>query len=163
MTNTQSVIRAFLALLSGALLLALAACSDNSNDGPSREACGSSTWRTSNAGVVLCPGADSCECSGGQVCCVPPNPAATDVGTCSDLGACTGVAFACNGPEDCGAGTVCCAKGYSAACSTAAECFGVDTYVLCHADQDCTTQLGATCGPADPGTYWSNLMGVCRN
>jgi hypothetical protein len=154
-------------LVIGLLLLSsiplLIACSgdDDGLDGASRAAC-DTTWRSSTPGVVVCPGAGDCQCGLPEACCVPTSPTATDVGACSAATSCAALLFACDGPEDCNAGQVCCGKGLGAQCTTDADCFGVDAFVLCHEDAHCESKLGTTCGPADPGTFWDTRLGVCR-
>jgi hypothetical protein len=147
------------------LLLSGVRCSGSDEDvdtGASRSECSSANWRAPTANQVVCPGPSGCQCAGGEVCCIPPSPAPGATGACTAMTACADVAFACDGPEDCAAGEVCCAKGYAAQCVAEADCFGVDAYVLCHADADCESKLGTTCGPADPNTFWDELLGVCR-
>jgi hypothetical protein len=70
-------------------------------------------------------------------------------------GDCTyGVVLACDGPEDCGAGEVCCATLYTKGVGNAYEsvqcaatCTGKDFRVVCGASGDCPA--GQTCGTSD--------------
>jgi hypothetical protein len=88
----------------------------------------------------------------GNFCCDHPNQAPECV---ANGGTCTfGVEVACDGPEDCASGEVCCAtlftQGQNASyvstmCAT--TCTGKDRRVVCGATGTCPT--GQTCGTSD--------------
>lgn len=151
-------------LVSLPLLTATFGCSsdDDGLNGAGQPAACDVTWRASSPNQVVCPGATDCLCPSPEGCCIPPSPSSSDRGSCSAVTSCSALLFACDGPEDCGANQVCCAKGQGAQCGTESDCFGVDAYVLCHEDAHCESKLGTTCGPGDPGTFWDTHMGVCR-
>ncbi len=79
-------------------------------------------------------------CGGGfcdpmtQKCCVSHTDAGAETRMCIPVAdSCGGPSASCDGPEDCGAGEVCCRAGANASC--AASCTGV---VVCHVDEDCS-------------------------
>lgn len=80
------------------------------------------------ASGIDCEGGTMC----GDVCCI---------GTCEPLGGnmfqCTGKTFACDGPEDCATGEVCCNDTAGSQCS-ASSCSGGNNLVVCHSAVDCT-------------------------
>jgi len=120
------------------------------------------TWRTSTPDQVACPGAADCLCGLPEGCCIPTTATSADVGVCRAAASCATVLFACDGPEDCGAAQVCCAKGQTASCTSETDCFGVEAFVLCHENAHCEGKPGTSCGPGDPGTFWDTVIGVCR-
>lgn len=130
--------------------------------GDSQRASCDTVWRTSTPGFVACPGAQDCRCEAPEVCCVPSKPSPKDIGSCGPVSGCAQLAFACDGPEDCATDQVCCVRGMGSTCTTEFDCFGSESYVLCHEDGECKSRVGTACGPADPDTFWDTLMGVCR-
>lgn len=87
-----------------------------------------------------------------EKCCVPPSDGGTPTRMCIPvLEPCVGPSATCDGPEDCGAGEVCCRAGVNASC--AASCTGV---VVCHVDDDCS---GKKCC-ANPGGVDSMCLAV---
>ena len=114
-------------------------------------ACGGNSSSTS-VSAVTCGQASSCA----QTCCAipntqtPPTVAYTCGGSCSDAG----VAFACDGPEDCSAGQVCCGSvlmGVLEYVHCKASCDDTVSPHLCHAKPDCPNQLPYCC----PSTRWT--------
>ena len=158
-----------------AIALAVAACG-GSNEAPfggdggssgSTESSGSGcdvNWREATPGNVACPGASGCACGGSEICCVVvPGPSQFEP-SCSEMTACADLAFACDGPDDCGQGLVCCAvlaHGGGSSCKPAADCFGGEQVVLCHADADCGEEIGTHCTPAEPGSFFGSTAARC--
>jgi hypothetical protein len=85
---------------------------------------------TADAGLGAACGTTTC--TGTQECCL----AGGGTGTCVAQGTCAGVAFVCDGPEDCGS-QVCCYGGQGGTggseCKPASQC----QINACHADTDC--------------------------
>ena len=132
-------------------------------------ACAALNWRAATAGAIACPGTTDCACPVADVCCVDYAAAYTDTGgtvggaACGKLTACAGIALACDGPEDCGAGKVCCflgTTGGNSTCKSAADCTGVDQVVMCRSDTDCAS--GDHCEPAAAGAYFASIAGSCK-
>jgi len=121
------------------------------------------------AGTIDC-GMMTCNAATEQ-CCLGGGPGG-GTATCIAIGdTCMGVASDCDGPEDCGAGQVCCASrdssgGFGARCAD--SCGGGGTigggFELCHDAMDCSDRAdmccplafggisGAYCGPMCFGT-----------
>jgi hypothetical protein len=73
-------------------------------------------------------------CVNGQEECCFTMPGA---GTCDPAGSCAGVAFTCDGPEDC-PGAVCCVRGNNPGTPGGSECRNpCQTQDLCHTNGDC--------------------------
>ncbi|MCS6798739.1 MAG: hypothetical protein NZ898_09430 [Myxococcota bacterium] len=100
------------------------------------------TPRDGGAAGVMC-GMEICR--GGQVCCATFGGGMTTA-MCTDPDACRGASFACDGPEDCTDGTVCCGNrtGSGAgrtACASPDGCM----FRICRTDEDCPS--GSECCP----------------
>jgi hypothetical protein len=83
--------------------------------------------------VVSC-GEDTCPRES-QVCCFTGYPGLTTTCTASD--SCGELVAACDGPEDCSDGDICCGDQSGAACKKASECTGFTAAQLCHTSADC--------------------------
>lgn len=92
--------------------------------------------------VIDAPGADAAQgvacgattCVEGQEECCFASPGA---GTCEHTGTCTGIAFTCDGPEDC-PGAVCCVRGNTPNDPGGSACENpCQTQNLCHTNGDC--------------------------
>jgi hypothetical protein len=83
-------------------------------------------------------------CVAGEVCCIPNTGSDTcTTGTCpADTST-----RACDGPEDCPTGSVCCggdlAQVFTATCTPSASCTGLQQ--LCHTGADCPTSKPYCC------------------
>ncbi len=83
---------------------------------------------------------------------------------------CAPFTAACDGPEDCGVGEVCCAsasKGYRHGRSSSTTCMGrrlcaadVESFSACHSDRDCEPH--ARCDLAAPDTAFRPPLAACR-
>jgi hypothetical protein len=132
-------------------------------------ACASFSWRMPTPSAIACPGVPTCSCAATDVCCVqldyPSGPTgAPTIGpsSCSALTACTGLALACDGPEDCTKGRVCCGtdtRGGGTSCKDPSECFDAHSIIVCRSDSDC--RLGQHCEPSYAGSYLGNVAGSC--
>jgi hypothetical protein len=82
---------------------------------------------------------------------------------------CVPFAALCDGPEDCGAGHVCCAAPAwgmeygarnSMECSTRGQCAArIESYVACHSDSDCTS--GFACEAGGEGESFKPALQLC--
>jgi len=134
-------------------------------DEGSGASCDDINWRMPNRGEVACPGAPDCSCGGAESCCVlldqdlqPENV------RCDALTECRGLAFVCDGPEDCGADEVCCAvetTGGGSSCSTPTDCRGLDEWIMCHGDEDCEGRKH--CTPATHASVFGWTAAVCSS
>jgi hypothetical protein len=80
-------------------------------------------------------------CMGTQECCL-----ANGTRSCVDAGKCTGIAFTCDGPEDCPANDVCCAGNTGGMPGSKCEPkTDVCRAVACHADNECPTAQPKCC------------------
>jgi hypothetical protein len=143
------------------LSLALAACGDD----PTAVCKSNLNWRAASTGTIACKGASGCACDTQSVCCVQVagDPPAFSDGACTTLTSCPGLAFRCDGPEDCSAGTVCCAElnaGGGSSCKAETDCHGIHTTVLCRSDDDCFSKV-KDCKPAEPGSFFDGVVGYC--
>jgi hypothetical protein len=141
------------------LSAAWAACDD---DGSGRGPCDEFNWRAETADQIVCPYTPDCACPSTDVCCVTVVDDEFDSASCSPLTDCAGLAFECDGPEDCGDGDACCADlttGGGSSCTGSTECIGVDEVVMCREDDDCET--GWNCLPAESGSYFDGIAGYC--
>jgi hypothetical protein len=140
-----------------ALLVAAGGC-DSSGGGTAE--CTGKSWRTSTTNAVACPGADGCSCAG-TACCL--NGTMEDFsGSCMALASCVGAAFACDGPEDCATGDVCCANfsNDTAECKSANDCtFQPNSKAMCHSDADCAV---GSCIPASSDSPYKNIIAICQ-
>lgn len=131
----------------------------------SAEVCRSNlNWRSPSTNTIACRGAEGCTCASTSVCCVLASPDEAGDGHCTSLASCAGLAFRCDGPEDCGPGTVCCAElnsGGGSSCVAEKDCHGLNTMVLCRSTQDCPG-LGRDCVPAAPGSFFDAVAGYCK-
>lgn len=111
---------------------------------------------TPAASTVITCGADTCT-RASEVCCfTAPKPFKEE---CAPKGqTCPGnkLPSACDGPEDCNAGEVCCAgAGQGPVCKASGMCTGI-VLQLCHTKADCGASQ--TCGTSEFSPW-----GVCRN
>jgi len=144
------------ALLGG--FLAPGACDGESGDDP----CADFNWRAETPGEVVCPRTDDCSCQIDDVCCVTMQDQEIDGASCADLSSCAGLAFRCDGPEDCGDDEVCCSvltEGGGSSCEAEADCFGSEAFVMCRGGGDCPD--GFDCTPAEEGAYFGGVAGYC--
>lgn len=148
------------------LLYALvSACGEGRHldEGSDEPLCENTTWRAPTEGVVVCPQSSSCQCGGEEICCVEVAEGFTILGAkCSALTSCEGLAYECDGPEDCGADEICCAvmtSGGGSTCTTENECHGLDEYVMCRSDDDCGSL--EHCLPASDDSYFEGDAAVC--
>jgi hypothetical protein len=81
-------------------------------------------------------------CGAGDVCCIPSNNERTCATGSCPVGSAT---RACDGPEDCANGGLCCggAIPWTASCSQVAECGSVDQF--CHTEADCPSAKPYCC------------------
>lgn len=131
---------------------------------PTPAACETINWRNPNPGTVSCPGVSSCQCGGPDVCCVGRRGDEITGSSCQSLESCAGVAFECDGPEDCAEGLICCASvpdagGGGAACVEERDCFGLNEVTLCRGDADCGPL--ENCIPASRDAYFRETVGYC--
>lgn len=94
-------------------------------------------------GVVWCTERGPCD-QRDKICCLTAFTA--DCSARSDCG--LEQRAACDGPEDCGAGSVCCARDGVALCMPPAEC--PEPQRACHSDADCEAKR---CARGFPGTF----------
>lgn len=90
-------------------------------------------------------------CSATEQCCIMGIGSA---GTCIPRGdSCTGASIACDGPEDCDAGEVCCGRagggGGGAACADSCGGPGGGGFELCHEMSDCSDGADMCCPAGD--------------
>lgn len=89
-------------------------------------------------------------CSSTQECCVTGGGGG---GTCVTTGTCSGVAFACDGPEDCTNGDVCCFGGGGGGSGgmEGSECKPANQCQLnaCHVSTDCGGNTPMCCAVAN--------------
>jgi hypothetical protein len=161
--TTGSLRAALGALLTFASLgLAFGCSSGDTSLGGNPNTCSGQNWRAATPDGVICPGAPDCLCSGGQVCCVALVNGKASIGSCNDLAACSGPAIACDGPEDCAAGQVCCwvdTVGGGSTCKAPIDCFGSQEAAACRDDSQCSGI--EHCTPADPGSYLDGVAAAC--
>lgn len=146
------------------LTLSLVSFPSCGNDGNGKGSCDQFNWRSETPNQIVCPYAPDCACPTAGVCCA--NLEGTEIigASCSDLAACSGLAFLCDGPEDCNTGEVCCAleaTGGGSSCKALMDCVGLDEYIMCRQDDDCN--LGQHCTPAGSGGYLEGVAGFCLN
>ena len=130
----------------------LAACSSNKSsvdapnngdgspiDSPTNGDSAMDSTTTTDAAVGVTCG--TMTCTGMQECCVGNG----GTHTCVDPGNCQGVAFACDGPEDCQSPDVCCLAAVGgmagATCKPATMC----QTDACHTDPDCPANTPKCC------------------
>jgi hypothetical protein len=151
--------RAMIARFAIAAATASFGCGD---DGDDRGACGDFNWRAETADQIVCPYTAACACPTSDVCCVTVSNDAFDDATCEQLADCPGLAFECDGPEDCAEGDACCADtstGGGSTCGAPTDCMDIDEVLMCREDDDCN--LGESCLPAEDGTYFDGVAGYC--
>ena len=123
------------------------------------EACDSIGWRQATPGTIVCPGADSCSCSGSDICCVTGDSRGQiDDSYCAPLTQCQDLALTCDGPEDCGSDEVCCLGGLDSTCMPESDCFGLSTAPACRGADDCDGI--DECTPSDIGPF-SGTIAAC--
>jgi len=120
-------------------------------------------------------GATGIDCMGStcdpatQHCCITGMPGGGATGMCVDLGTmCMGAAVDCDGPEDCGGGEVCCARGslsgITVGCEPASDGCGTGgfgEFELCHDVADCSG-AGDMCCPISMGGFsGAYCSGMC--
>jgi len=107
-------------------------------------------------------GSVACGPEGGM--CTIPDEYCCDLGssgaTCeaSPPAGCA-TAYRCDGPEDCGGGSVCCFASGSQ-CESADTCADTGGARMCHSVADCMT--GENCCDTDPGPVSGGGYGACR-
>jgi len=144
-----------------ALAIASIACLDYTEAPALQGTCSTSAWQGGVAHSVACPGADGCSCTAPAVCCMQTIDALG--GSCTDPRACAGVAIACDGPEDCASGSVCCLGAQGSTCVDTGTCAGT---LLCRSDSNCAGH--GSCVPADFGQQgiqdrgYDGVIGVCK-
>lgn len=135
---------------------------------PGKDASAFSDAAASSPGNVVCNfGATVCDAKQGEQCCVLIETGKI-IGASCVTGECTpgagqfGESFACDGPEDCANGSICCAyRGGSAACAKSETCdLNSDHVQLCHTQNDCQALPGTTCCPEPESVVPS---GTCRS
>jgi hypothetical protein len=119
---------------------------------------GGGTTSAGGNGTGGSPSGESVAC-GNMACALPATSCCNNYNEPEECiapgGDCTyGVVLACDGPEDCGAGEVCCATLYTQGAgnsyeytSCASTCTGKDFRVVCGASGECPQ--GKTCGTSD--------------
>jgi len=140
------------------LSLVMFSCGD---DGDGRGPCSDFNWRSETPNQIVCPFTDDCVCPDTDVCCVTVEQDEFSGAACTPLASYSGLAFTCDGPEDCQTGQVCCAvltAGGGSSCMDSIDCAGLDEVVLCRADEDCGLQ---NCLPAEPDSYFEGVAGYC--
>ncbi|MFO0564374.1 MAG: hypothetical protein U0263_01865 [Polyangiaceae bacterium] len=150
-------------LLAALSTLGTACSSDDTNLGGNRSDCAGQNWRAATPDGVVCPGADGCLCSAGQVCCVEVvNNRATN-GSCTELTACSGPALRCDGPEDCQTGQVCCVidtVGGGSECRAPNDCFFSNEAKMCRDDANCDGL--EHCTPGETGSFLGTTAAFCK-
>ncbi len=132
------------------------------SDGDSQGPCDQFNWRSETPDQIVCPYTADCVCPSTDVCCVLVEQDKFSSASCSELTACSGLAFQCDGPEDCPAGESCCAvltTGGGSSCKDPMDCIGLEDVVLCRKNEDCG--LGEGCLPAEPDSYFEGVAGYC--
>lgn len=150
----------WVAVLCSLVAVMIAASCDDEGDhlGP----CDDLNWRAETPDQIACPYAPDCLCPDTGVCCVDVNDYEITGAHCSQLADCSGLAFRCDGPEDCGSVEVCCAVealGGGSSCVDEMDCNGIDEYVMCRGDEDCGPS--EHCYPAGDGGYFEGIAGYC--
>ena len=140
--------------------LFLAACGDEggSNRGP----CDQFNWRSQTLNQIVCPYTPDCMCSSTDVCCVTVEDQQFAGASCLPLASCSGLAFECDGPEDCPTGEECCVDvdfGGGSVCVASGSFIGTLKAVMCRGDDDCP--LGQECYPGIADSYFENVAGYC--
>jgi hypothetical protein len=143
------------------VLLGMIACGDDGgggggtqNDAPGGTAdgtMGNSDGSTDSPGVTGDAGlgatCGTTVCSATQECCL-----SSAGGSCVAQGTCTGVGFACDGPEDCSSTEVCCYgnEGGGSAGTGGSECKPTNQCQInaCHVDTDCGGTTTKCCAVA---------------
>lgn len=105
-----------------------------------------------------------------EQCCITRDPGGGGaMGTCIASDAmCMGATAACDGPEDCGGGEVCCARvglgGASTTCEASAMCASgaYGPFELCHAPADCTDGTDMCCPVMMFGFSGAYCSPMCR-
>ena len=146
-------------LLILAFCVGVVSCGDDNGDG--RGPCDDFNWRNPTAGQTVCPFTENCVCPDTDVCCVTVAQDKFSGASCTQLTSCSGLAFTCDGPEDCQTGEACCAiltTGGGSSCMDPMNCIGLDEVILCRADDDCGLQ---SCLPAEPDSYFEGVAGYC--
>jgi len=136
-----------------------AACDSDSSGG----ACGNFNWRNATPSQVVCPKTPDCTCAAAGVCCVEMSGTEILSASCSPLTSCPGLAFECDGPEDCQESRVCCSvmnAGGGSSCVPVTECFGLEAFIMCRSGDDCP--IGKDCLPAVDGTYFDDVAAFCQ-
>ncbi|MEZ4438681.1 MAG: hypothetical protein R3B72_06310 [Polyangiaceae bacterium] len=122
--------------------------------------CEGVAWRNPTPGRVLCVGADSCGCDLPTTCCVTTMDVGDHVfeATCGAPEQCVGALWTCDGPEDCGPGTVCCLDDGGTSCVAAEDCDLTKEW-LCREDADCDPG-GVVQDECEAGD--GDIVGFCR-
>jgi hypothetical protein len=116
---------------------------DDSNDSGAIDAAVDAPPNMPDAGVGAVCGMTTCTPT--QECCLGGGSGAT----CVTQNTCSGVAFGCDGPEDCGSTEVCCygSQGSGSAGTGGSECQAATSCQsnACHVDMDCSGQTSKCC------------------
>lgn len=128
-----------------------AATDDSGGSGTDDAAVADAPGSTVDAGVGASCGNTTCTST--QECCFTGGGSA---GTCVAQGTCSGVSFACDGPEDCASNQVCCYGNQGSGsggtggseCKLTAQC----QINACHDDTDCSGGTSKCC-PVAMTTY----------
>ncbi len=99
-------------------------------DSPTSGDAGNDAKSTIDAGVGVACGMTTC--TGTQECCL-----ANGQRTCVDQGKCQGIAFTCDGPEDCAMNEVCCVSNTGGMPGSSCKAATMCRTEACHADPDC--------------------------
>jgi hypothetical protein len=121
-------------------------------------------WRTPSEGTIACPSTAGCSCAGSSICCAATAGGQVSSASCMELNACKELAIACDGPEDCGGGEVCCATSptsMTAECHPANECASAVSLVFCRKDADCAFPF-TRCVPATKGAFFEGMIAHCK-
>jgi hypothetical protein len=99
-------------------------------------------------------------CPAGQQCCAVAGAFPNESKGCHPVGTCPVGSFsvACDGPEDCAAGELCCGTHSTAYSSIVcqATCDGANEYVMCGGNDASLCPVGQACNVSDslPGYYY---------
>lgn len=142
-------------------LLLFAACSEEG--GSARGPCHQFDWRSETQNQIVCPYTPDCVCSSTDVCCVTVENQEFQGAACQPLASCSGLAYECDGPEDCPTGEVCCVDvefGDGSSCVVPDDCTGSEDAIMCRQADDCPP--GQECYPGITDSLFENVAGYCE-